>query len=71
MSTATTVTQLGNLNEHPHGADSDAHILRAQATSEGEEIEQHEPPADAFESVPDGGFDAWKVVCICMVLIFW
>jgi len=71
MSTATTVTQLDDLNEHSHGSDRGTYILRAQATREDEETEQHEPPADAFESFPDGGFEAWKVVCICMVLIFW
>lgn len=71
MSTATTVTQLGDLSEHSHGSDSGTYILRAQATREDSEIEQPDPPADAFESLPDGGFEAWRVVGICMVLIFW
>lgn len=30
-----------------------------------------QPPTNAFESIPDGGVDAWTVVSACGTLIFW
>ncbi len=30
-----------------------------------------EPPADAFEAIPDGGIDSWMIVLACGFLTFW
>jgi len=75
MSNTTTVAQFGdantndNLTHEVQALQGETFVLRAQSTNEA--VEDDQPPADAFETIPDGGLDAWRVVSACAVLTFW
>lgn len=75
MSKLEKVTRLGRLTENGtsgrsgHTWDGKAPVLRAPSARD--DIRHEQPLADAFQSVPDGGRDAWTVVSACAFLIFW
>lgn len=57
------VLRLSSINEHSTdvGQASSGTILDTDL--------QH--PENAFEVIPDGGKDAWLVICACAALMFW
>ncbi|KAK5318935.1 hypothetical protein LTR70_005231 [Exophiala xenobiotica] len=70
--TTTTIAQLeetGPSSYSRHGSDISTHVLHRLPTTNVNDTE--EPPADAFEAIPDGGIDSWITVSACGFLTFW
>lgn len=72
MTSTTTIVQLERnrpLSHTSHTAQAGTQILRVLPTSNVHDTD--EPPENAFEAIPDGGFDSWMTVSACAFLTFW
>ncbi len=72
MTNTTTTVQLEEIRQLSYNRDDfgiSAHVLNGLPTTNVNDTE--EPPADAFEVIPDGGIESWIMVSACGFLTFW